>query len=167
MSGLLLLTLLLMGCNKSPQPVRHLGAESQPDSMLMAQLYFNQRMTDEADKQCLEYVKHDTLHTYAQDEFGFWYTLLYQTTQDSLQKGRYVDIHIQIYELNDSLIADVKENLQIGGGELPVAINRALHNLRQGEQIQIIAPWYMAYGVEGTSIIKPYSNLRIVVGLGE
>ena len=54
MSGLLLLTLLLMGCNKSPQPVRHLGAESQPDSMLMAQLYFNQRMTDEADKQCLE-----------------------------------------------------------------------------------------------------------------
>ena len=76
-SGLFVLIVLLTGCNKSPQPVRHLGAESQPDSMLMAQLYFNQRMTDEADKQCLEYVKYDTLHTYAQDEFGFWYTLLY------------------------------------------------------------------------------------------
>ena len=162
------LLLLLVGCNnKTPQPVRHLGNDTQPDSLLMAQLYFNQRMTDEADKQCLEYVKHDTLHTYAQDEFGFWYTLLYQTTQDSLQKGQYVDMHIQIYELNDSLITDVKENLQIGGGELPVAINRALHNLRQGEQIQIIAPWYMAYGVEGTSIIKPYSNLRIVVKVAE
>jgi hypothetical protein len=165
-SGCLLLMMLVTGCNKSPQPVRRLGDE-KPDSLLMAQLYFNQRMISEADKQCLEYVKHDTLHTYAHDEFGFWYTLLYQTTQDSLQKGQYVDMHIQIYELNDSLIADVKENLQIGGGELPVAINRALHNLRQGEQIQIIAPWYMAYGVEGTSIIKPYSNLRIVVKVAE
>jgi FKBP-type peptidyl-prolyl cis-trans isomerase len=48
-----------------------------------------------------------------------------------------------------------------------MAINKALNNLRQGEQIQLIAPWYTAYGVEGTAIIKPYSNLRIVVKVGE
>ena len=161
------LLLLLVGCNKTPQPVRHLGNETQPDSLLMAQLYFNQRMINEADKQCLEYIKHDTLHTYAQDEFGFWYTILQHTNLDSLQKGQHLDMHIQIFELNDSLIADIKENLQIGGGELPMAINRALNQLRQGEQVQIIAPWYTAYGVEGTAIIKPYSNLRIVVKVGE
>ena len=72
-----------------------------------------------------------------------------------------------VFKKNLRKAKDVKENLQIGGGELPVAINRALHNLRQGEQIQIITPWYMAYGVEGTSIIKPYSNLRIVVKVAE
>ena len=161
------LLLLLVGCNKTPQPVRHLGNDTQPDSLLMAQLYFNQRMINEADKQCLEYIKHDTLHTYAQDEFGFWYTILQHTTQDSLQKGQHLDMHIQIFELNDSLVADIKENLQIGSGELPMAINKALNNLRKGEQIQLIAPWYTAYGVEGTSIIKPYSNLRIVLKVGD
>ena len=159
------LLLLLVGCNKTPQPVRHLGNDTQPDSLLMAQLAFNQQMINHADIQCLKYIQNDTLHTYAQDEFGFWYTILQHTTLDSLQTGQQLDMHIQIFELNDSLIADIKENLQIGDGELPLAINRALHNRRLGEQIQIIAPWYTAYGVEGTSLIKPYSNLRIVVGV--
>ena len=165
-SGCLLLMMLVTGCNKSPQPVRRLGDE-KPDSLLMAQLYFNQRMISEADKQCLEYIKWDTLHSYVQDDFGFWYTILQRTAQEPLQKGQYADMHIQLYELNDSLVADIQESLQMGSGELPVAINRTLNNIRQGEQVQIITPWYAAYGVEGTSIIKPYSNLRIVVGLGE
>ena len=165
-SGCLLLMLLVTGCNKSPQPVRRLGDE-KPDSLLMAQLYFNQRMISEADKQCLEYIKWDTLHSYVQDDFGFWYTILQRTAQEPLQKGQYADMHIQLYELNDSLVADIQESLQVGSGKLPVAINRTLNNIRQGEQVQIITPWYAAYGVEGTSIIKPYSNLRIVVGLGE
>jgi hypothetical protein len=72
-------------------------------------------------------------------------------------------MHIQLYELNDSLVADIQESLQVGSGELPVAINRTLNNIRQGEQVQIITPWYTAYGVEGTSLLKPYSNLKIVV----
>ena len=165
-SGCLLLMMLVTGCNKSPQPVRRLGDE-KPDSLLMAQLYFNQRMISEADKQCLEYIKWDTLHSYVQDDFGFWYTILQRTAQEPLQKGQYADMHIQLYELNDSLVADIQESLQVGSGELPVAINRTLNNIRQGEQVQIITPWYAAYGVEGTSLIKPYSNLKIVVGLGE
>ena len=161
-SGCLLLMMLVTGCNKSPQPVRRLGDE-KPDSLLMAQLYFNQRMISEADKQCLEYIKWDTLHSYVQDDFGFWYTILQRTAQEPLQKGQYADMHIQLYELNDSLVADIQESLQVGSGELPVAINRTLNNIRKGEQVQIITPWYAAYGVEGTSLIKPYSNLKIVV----
>ena len=161
-SGCLLLMMLVTGCNKSPQPVRRLGDE-KPDSLLMAQLYFNQRMISEADKQCLEYIKWDTLHSYVQDDFGFWYTILQRTAQEPLQKGQYADMHIQLYELNDSLVADIQGSLQVGSGELPVAINRTLNNIRQGEQVQIITPWYAAYGVEGTSLIKPYSNLKIVV----
>ena len=161
-SGCLLLMMLVTGCNKSPQPVRRLGDE-KPDSLLMAQLYFNQRMISEADKQCLEYIKWDTLHSYVQDDFGFWYTILQRTAQEPLQKGQYADMHIQLYELNDSLVADIQGSLQVGSGELPVAINRTLNNIRQGEQVQIITPWYAAYGVEGTSLIKPYSTLKIVV----
>jgi FKBP-type peptidyl-prolyl cis-trans isomerase len=36
-----------------------------------------------------------------------------------------------------------------------------------GDQMRIIAPWYTAYGVEGTNIIKPYSNLLIIITIEE
>jgi hypothetical protein len=29
----------------------------------------------------------------------------------------------------------------------------------------IVAPWYTAYGVEGTELVKPYANLKIVVSM--
>ena len=51
----------------------------------------------------------------------------------------------------------------IGSGDLPTAINRSLTQMCMGEQMTIIAPWYTAYGIEGTSLIKPYTNLRIIL----
>jgi FKBP-type peptidyl-prolyl cis-trans isomerase len=74
---------------------------------------------------------------------------------------------LQVYELNGQLIADVSETFEIGSASkpLPLAMDKALKMLRQGEQIQIIAPWYTAYGVEGTDEIKGYTNLKIVIGV--
>lgn len=163
--GLFLLLCGLMGCSNSPQPVRFLGKDKEPDSLILAQMRFNQRMVNEAGMQCLTYVQEDDGKRYAQDEIGFWYTKIVTTNLDSLRKGEQVDMHIQIYELNDSLVADVKESFQIGQPGLPIAILRSLGMMRHGEQIQIVTPWYAAYGVEGTLLIQPYSNLKIVVSV--
>ena len=164
---MLLLLAGLLGCNKSPQPVKFLGEDKEPDSLILAQMKFNQRMVNAAAVQCLAYVQEDSGKQYAQDEAGFWYTKVVKTYLDSLCKGELVDMHIQIYELNDSLVADVKENFQIGQAGLPMAILRSLRMMRHGEQMQIITPWHAAYGVEGTALIKPYSNLKIVVSVSE
>lgn len=164
---MLLLLAGLLGCNKSPQPVKFLGEDKEPDSLILAQMKFNQQMVNAASVQCLAYVQEDGGKQYAQDEAGFWYTKVVKTDLDSLRKGEQVDMHIQIYELNDSLVADVKENFQIGQAGLPMAILRSLRMMRHGEQMQIITPWHAAYGVEGTALIKPYSNLKIVVSVGE
>jgi hypothetical protein len=32
-----------------------------------------------------------------------------------------------------------------------------------GEEMQIISPWYTAYGVEGTSLVQGYTNVKIVL----
>jgi FKBP-type peptidyl-prolyl cis-trans isomerase len=48
-----------------------------------------------------------------------------------------------------------------------MAILRSLKMMKHGEQMQIVTPWYAAYGVEGTTLINPYSNLKIVVSVGE
>jgi hypothetical protein len=167
LSALLLLLLGLVGCNNSPQPVKFLGEDKEPDSLLLAQMRFNQRMVNAASLQCLTYVQEDMGKQYAQDEAGFWYTKVVKTDLDSLRQGEQVDMHIQIYELNDSLVADVKESFQMGQASLPMAILRSLKMMKHGEQMQIVTPWYAAYGVEGTTLINPYSNLKIVVSVGE
>ena len=164
---MLLLLAGLLGCNKSPQPVKFLGEDKESDSLILAQMKFNQQMVNAASVQCLTYVQEDGGKQYAQDEAGFWYTKVVKTDLDSLRKGEQVDMHIQIYELNDSLVADVKETFQIGQAGLPMAILRSLKMMRHGEQMQIITPWHAAYGVEGAALIKPYSNLKIVVSVGE
>ena len=167
LGALLLLLSGLIGCNNSPHPVKFLGKDKEPDSLILAQMKFNQRMVNAAAVQCLAYVQEDSGKQYAQDEAGFWYTKVVKTDLDSLCKGEQVDMHIQIYELNDSLVADVKENFQIGQAGLPMAIVRSLKMMRHGEQMQIVTPWHAAYGVEGTALIKPYSNLKIVVSVSE
>jgi hypothetical protein len=124
-------------------------------------------MFNEASVQCLTYVQEDKGKRYVQDEVGFWYTKIATTKLDSLRMGEQVSLHIQIYELNDSLVADVWESFQIGQAGLPIAILRSLKMMRHGEQMQIVTPWHTAYGVEGTSLIKPYSNLKIVMSVDD
>ena len=167
LGALLLLLSGLLGCNKSPQPVKFLGEDKEPDSLILAQMRFNQQMVNAASVQCLAYVQGDKEKQYVQDEAGFWYTKVVKTDLDSLRQGEQVDMHIQIYELNDSLVADVKESFQMGQASWPMAILRSLKMMKHGEQMQIVTPWYAAYGVEGTTLINPYSNLKIVVSVGE
>ena len=83
--------------------------------------------------------------------------------RDGLQKGDKVLTHIQICELNGELLADIEDYFAIGSSDLPIAINRSLRQMGLGEEMRIIAPWYTAYGAEGTSLIKPYSNLIITL----
>ena len=153
---------VLVGCNKQPQQVRHLHEKQEPDSAMMEQLRFNLHMADAADKLCQQAVDSDTL-TYALDEFGFWYAKMLRTSGDTIKTGQSLTLHMIISELNGPTIADVEDVFTVGTGDLPISINRSLTMMSMGEQMSIIAPWYAAYGVEGTKLVKPYTNLRIVI----
>lgn len=154
--------LVLVGCTQQPQKVHRLNEKQEPDSALIAQLTFNTRMADAADKACKDWVQNESI-SYAMDDFGFWYAKTIKLDSDTPQKGDKILTHIQIRELNGELLADIKDYFSVGSGDLPIAINRSLKQMCQGEQMQIVAPWYTAYGAEGTSIIKPYSNLIITL----
>jgi hypothetical protein len=152
---------LLSACNVEPQRVKRLGEENI-DSLEMAQMLFNKEMTAAADQECLRYVEKDSLK-YALDDFGLWYAKTIKTEGEELSVGQTIAIQMSVYELNDSLVADVKEQMEVGNGDLPLAVYRSLQLMRAGEQMVVVAPWYTAYGVEGTSLIKPYSNLKFVI----
>ena len=148
------------GCTKQPQQVRHLHESQEPDSATMAQLRFNMHMADAADQACIKEVRKDSLQ-YAQDDFGFWYAKVVSHPSDTIEKGEEVALHLILSELDGKVIADVKDRFVAGSGDLPNAINRSLRQMCRGEEMMIIAPWYAAYGVEGTTLVKPYTNLRI------
>jgi len=158
---MLLIATFLGSCQKQPQKVRHLH-EKTVDSTMLAQMQINIHLADAADKVCREFVQNDSV-TYAMDDFGFWYAKTISTTSDSIQQGQEIPLHIQIIEIGGTLISDIKHHYVIGSGELPTAITRSLRMMCIGEQMQIVAPWYTAYRVEGTSLIKPYSNLFIII----
>lgn len=163
---LLLLGVLLSACQPQPQKAKHLGEEKALDPTMMAQLELNTHLASAADKDCLAYIQNDSI-AYVMDDFGFWYAKTILTTNDSIQRGQELSVHIQISALRGSLISDVKHHHVVGSGELPIAIARSLKMMNMGEQMRIVSPWYTAYGVEGTSIIKPYSNLLIIITIEE
>ena len=158
--------LVMVGCTQQPQPVRRLSEKQEPDSALMAQMAFNMQMASAADKACSEWVKNDST-TYVLDEFGFWYTKTTNLYTHTLQAGETVTIHLQIAELNGRRLADIKDMFTVGSDDLPIAINRSLKQMSKGEQMRIVAPWYTAYGIEGTALIKPYSNIIITLTIIE
>lgn len=164
--ALVLITILFVGCQKQPQKARHLNESQEVDSTMLAQMQFNAQMADAADKHCSDFIQADSIE-YAMADYGFWYTKTVKGVGDTIQQGQEVSMHIQISEVGGELISDVKHHHIVGSGELPIAITHSLKMMCLGEQMRIVAPWYTAYGVEGTSIIKPYSNLLIIITIEE
>ena len=50
---------------------------------------------------------------------------------------------------------------------MPLAIEEAVDDMVEGETTTLYAPWYSAFGQQGTSNIKPYTNVRLDVTLKE
>lgn len=152
----------LQACTPTPQRAKHLNECCTSDSTLIKQIQFNLHMADLADKSCQEFVKKSHL-TYALDDSGFWFTKIVTTDSDTIKRDQEVLLHILITELDGTVLSDTKDYFIISEGYLPTAISRAVKNMKLGEQMHIVAPWYSAYGREGTAIIKPYSNLLISI----
>ena len=155
-----------VACQPQPQQARHLSKAGELDSVMMEQLQLNTHLADAADNDCALYVQNDSVE-YAMDDMGFWYAKTIAANADTVQRGQELSLHIQVSELRGTLISDVKHHHVVGNGEFPTAIARSLNMMGIGDQMRIIAPWYTAYGVEGTNIIKPYSNLLIIITIEE
>ena len=166
----LAMSISLIGCHRKeqePQKVRHLHTPQKVDTIAMAKLQFNRQMTEAADQACNAFVEKD-LYKYTKHIDGFWYTKTITKNSKPVQKGQELLLNLQINELNGETILETKDfHHVVGNGDLPRAITRSLHTMNIGEEMRIIAPWYTAYGVNGTNIVQPYSNLLITLTIQE
>lgn len=160
---LVVMVLGLHGCKPNPKTTKHVSNSVEVDSAMVAQIRFNMHMAEIADQACIAAVKKEP-RDYVMDEVGFWYAkTISKGGNNLLQQGQEIILHIQIYQTDGAPLLDKKFNTTVGTDELPLAISRSLNRMRMGEQMQVITPWYAAYGIEGTNIIKPYNNLQITI----
>ena len=156
------MSLLICSCQRT-KPQQPSNRTEQTDTVSMAMMRLNQQLATAADHTVTEYVKRSPEH-YALHEFGFWYRLLRKNEQaDNYILHEPIRLHIEVYSLDGDKLADIIEDTKVGASADMLCQREALRTMRRGEKIEIIAPWYTAYGARGNDAIEPYTNVRITI----
>jgi len=155
---LALLSISLTGCRKETKPQE---PANQPETDTIAQnlLYTNQMLVEQSNKELALFVKQSGTQ-FALHDYGFWYRWLERTENVKLKTDDQVTIHYQVWLMDSTLCADIVKEVRVGKKEVPNAIDHALTMMRMGEIMEIIAPWYCAYGQKGEDRVLPYTNVR-------
>lgn len=169
--ALCLCALMLTACTerKPQQPSQWRGKEVKVDSAQLALLELNQKMVVTADDLLLQYVQTMT-DTYAMYETNAWIYFIDRGDMDTPapQSGDTWNIHLKVYSLEDQkLLIDCLRQYRIGKNELPKAIDSNISEFRIGTKARMLAPWYSAYGMQGTQQVPPYENVIIEIEIKE
>lgn len=157
-----LFVLLFAACSQTaPQrPSQRKSEAPKPDSTQMALLALNQQLTEAADAQLAQIARSEEL-PFALYEHGTWAAIIAQGDGETVQAKEECTLHIRTFSLSGQLYTDSEQSARIGAQTLPAAIEENITEWRHGAQIVLLAPWYAAYGIQGTEHIPPYENIRI------
>jgi len=159
---------LLAACNPvAPQrPTHRSGSAPQIDSAQLAVLELNQQLAIAADKQLTLFAQSQE-ETYALYESHTWMTILSRGDESSACPAENEEwtIHMRVYDLQKNLLLDSEAAYPIGKNELPLAIEANIREMHHGTQVRMIAPWYAAFGMQGTAQVPPYENVIIEMEL--
>lgn len=164
----LVVAMLLVGCSKqAPQiPSQRKSAVPKTDTAALTLLTLNQRLAITADEQVRQLAIAQEV-PYALYEAGAWMTVIDKGDTGSASPKAEEEwwMHLRIYDLNGQLLLDTQGSYTIGRQELPEAIEANIGELHRHCQVRMIAPWYTAYGMSGTTEVPPYENVIIEIEL--
>lgn len=153
---------LLVACsNTKPQTPAN---TAEIDTVAQNLLYTNQLLVQQTNTELALYVKHNEL-PFTQHMFGFWYKFTKRTKNSAIQPDDLVTLHYQVLLLDSTPCMDIITSVHAGKKEVPPAIDYSLCMMNNGEAIDIIAPWYSAYGQKGEDIVPAYTNVIFHVEL--
>ncbi len=165
--GTVLVCCLLIACGKTaPQrPSQRSGEMPAEDTATLALLELNQRLVREADREVRVYVEHEP-EAYALLEYANAWCCIFDhgdTDGAAPQNNESWTLHIRTHDLEGRLLLDEHRAYFFSRGELPVAVDVLQPELRHGERLRIVAPWYSAYGMHGNGIVAPYTSVVLDV----
>ena len=151
---------MLVSCRRTaPQsPANKTHAEDP----IVAMTLVNMRMTEEADKQCTEYVKH-TGQPYVLTECSCWILRNKRTDGVLFKKGDTVALTAEISTLDSLMIENSEIRLEIGKNDALPCFDYILPLLHEGENVTAVVPFYLAYGKDGKGNVPPLTNCLITI----
>ena len=154
----------LVACGKqAPQrPSQRMGGTPPVDSAQLAMMELNHQMAITADEQLQQYIQAQS-ETYALYFGNTWVHIVDPGDEHSPQPAYDEEwlIHLRVLDMKEQLLLDSEQTYRIGRCELPVAIDKNITEWHRGTKVRMIAPWYSAYGSQGTADIPSYENVII------
>ncbi len=151
--------LIPTGCHRT-KPQVPANRKVAVDSTALSAALMAQRLVEEANIAVAQFV-HQLDSAYVLETGGYWRRIVHRTVGNILQKEEHVDIHTRVYSLQGSMLVDAQQTVQVGKKEVPAAIDDILLQMRRGEVVSLIVPWYAAFGASGTAQVPAYENIRI------
>lgn len=153
--------LLLMGCVKQ-SPQLPANKNNNIDSSLLALQLANEKLIEHEDSLLNEFVSAID-STFIKHESGFWYKI----NSKSSDEHKYTKFKVvySLYSLENELLLSKSEDIVVGKNQIIPALDELLKQMRSGESATVIAPWYLAYGMHGNELVKPYASLKIYLNI--
>ena len=158
----LLLVLLTLSCCGRVKPQ---GAANKPetDSTALALMEMNFLMALDADQLLIDSVRASGL-SYVLDQHNVWYCRLVSTEGQQVENGMHVEYSAVIRNLETgALLEEITEETQVGKRVVLRAIDVVLPQMRVGETFRLMAPFYNAYGRDGSDNVPPLTNVTILL----
>ena len=162
------IALALTACTIAPQrPSQRSDETPVPDSALMMQVEAHRMLAQAADAQLVEYIRLHPGHWFAQED-GSW--VLDPNPDPFPHRAREIGeqsvaLHMVVKDLQGNLLLDEQKEYRLGHCELPEAVENTLHSTLSTLNLIILAPYYVAFGSQGTDAIPPYTNVIIEIEL--
>lgn len=163
-----LAALLTVSCTRqAPQrPSQRKGEVQAVDSAALALMELNQQLAFAADREVTKAAQLQG-ESFAVYEARTWMYISERgdTHSGTPKEGERWVIRMQVCNLDGLLLEDLEHSYCIHKGELPAAIEDNISELHHGAKARLIAPWYSAFGAQGTPHIPPYENVIIDIEL--
>ncbi len=160
--------MLMVSCTRqAPQrPSQRKGEAPAADSAALALMEMNQQLAISADREVTRAAQLQG-ERFAIYEAQTW---MYISDRGDTQSGtpkegeRWI-IRMQVCNLEGLLLEDSEHSYLIRKRELPATIEENISELHHGAKARLIAPWYSAFGAQGTAHVPPYENVIIDIEL--
>ena len=156
--------MLLYSCGGvAPQrPSQRKGQSPETDSTQLAIMEMNLQLAKAADRAVLETAQAQA-DSYALYEGSAWMHI-YDKGDETQLVGHYnsvCNLHMRVYTLDGRPLEDIEGTYTVGKYELPNCIEQNLRELHPGARVRMYAPFYTAFGAQGTAHVPPYENVMI------
>lgn len=162
-SLLLTVVLVLAGCGAQS----HRSAEDgQQDTAAVNEILAYRHSVFQSEDEIIAYVKADTCR-WVQHMFGWWYRYSHKSDEHVEYEliAPAIDtclvIHESLYALDGTLIVDAIREFDTDDSNQPIAYEIMMREMVSDDTLQLLIPWAMAYGKQGSELVPPMTNLRV------